>query len=65
MAVFQPAFHPRTKVRKLTSSSSPARGLEGLEGGGMLWEGARRGGILETNNMSNFIRDDESEDASL
>lgn len=52
-------------MRKLTSSSSPARGLEGLEGGGMLWEGARRGGILETNNMSNFIRDDESEDASL
>ena len=53
-------------MRKLTSSSSPARGLEGLEGGGMLWEGARRGGISETKGMRDFIRDDdESADASL
>jgi hypothetical protein len=43
------------RVRKLTSSSSPARGLEGLDGGGMLWEGARRGGISETRDMRILI----------
>ena len=32
-------------MRRLASSSA-VEGLEGLEGGGMLWEGARRGGML-------------------
>jgi hypothetical protein len=43
---FQPTLGTREEMRKLASSSSPAGGLDGLEGGGLLWEGARRGGML-------------------
>jgi hypothetical protein len=38
-------------VGTLASSSSPAAGLDGLDGGGILCEGARRGGMLEVRGV--------------
>ena len=39
---------------KLASSSSPAAGLDGLDGGGILCEGARRGGMLELKGVDSL-----------